>query len=57
MTTLNMDVAHWSVDGADFTFGSSKDGTWDIYQMKADGTGVERMTNNATVDRYPVWEP
>lgn len=57
ITTFTLDAADWSADGADFTFGSSKDGAWDIYRMKADGTQVERLTNDAAVDRYPAWEP
>jgi TolB protein len=36
---------------------SNRDGTWEIYSMSLDGTGVKRLTNNAALDGLPVWSP
>ncbi|MEJ2733615.1 MAG: hypothetical protein P8189_08635 [Anaerolineae bacterium] len=36
---------------------SNRDGTWEIYVMGIDGTGVRRLTNNAANDGLPTWSP
>jgi hypothetical protein len=38
-------------------FVSDRDGNNEIYVMKADGTGVTRLTNNLATDRQPTWSP
>ncbi|HKR15397.1 MAG TPA: hypothetical protein VJT15_25245 [Pyrinomonadaceae bacterium] len=38
-------------------FSSNRDGNFDIYGMKADGTGVVRLTNDAAEDLDPALSP
>ena len=47
----------WSPDSGRIVFQSHRDGDWDIYVMKADGTGVERLTGNEKLDWWPSWSP
>jgi Tol biopolymer transport system component len=44
----------WSPDGNRIAFRSDRAGNGDIYVMRADGTGVTLLTNNA---REPAWSP
>src|SRR5262249_6715652 len=32
-------------------------GNWEIYTMKADGTGLTNLTQNAATHEYPTWSP
>ena len=36
-------------------FCSNRDGNWEIYVMKADGSGAERLTHDAGDDLAPAW--
>ncbi len=38
-------------------FYSNRDGNYEIYTMKSDGTHQIRLTFNGTRDSYPVWSP
>jgi Tol biopolymer transport system component len=38
-------------------FYSERDGNNEIYLMNADGTGLERLTDDPADDRDPVWSP
>ena len=38
-------------------FVSDRDGDAEIYVMNADGSGVEQLTDNDSVDRDPAWSP
>jgi len=38
-------------------FTRSAAGNTDVYTISSDGTGLERVTNNAAVDRDPAWSP
>ena len=50
------DCPSWSADGEYITFMSDRDGDWDIYYMKSDGSGKDiKITNNTSSDRYPSW--
>ncbi|HJQ39533.1 MAG TPA: LpqB family beta-propeller domain-containing protein [Thermoanaerobaculia bacterium] len=44
-----------SPDGSKIAFTSDRDGTTDLYVMSADGTHVERLTNNAERESAPAW--
>jgi tetratricopeptide (TPR) repeat protein len=46
-----------SVYGSTIAFMSNRDGTWEIYSMGLDGSGLKRLTNNAAHDGLPVWSP
>jgi serine/threonine protein kinase len=38
-------------------FTSDRDGNNEIYLMNADGSNVQRLTNNLTYDMFPAWSP
>jgi RHS repeat-associated protein len=38
-------------------FSSNRDGTAQIYSMNSDGSGAQRLTNDAANDEYPRWAP
>ncbi len=38
-------------------FVSDREGSWDIYAMNADGSGVTRLTDDAAWDQWPSWSP
>jgi dipeptidyl aminopeptidase/acylaminoacyl peptidase len=46
----------WSPDGRKIAFETNRDGTFDIYSVNADGTGLRNLTNSASAnDRLPAW--
>ncbi|MFN2489735.1 MAG: protein kinase [Actinomycetota bacterium] len=47
----------WSPDGRKITFASDADGDLDVYVMRADGTGLENLTNNTFDELAPDWSP
>jgi Tol biopolymer transport system component len=58
----------WSPDGSQIAFESDRSdpapGTclegycnWDVYVMKADGSGITRITTTPSPDRNPSWSP
>src|SRR5690606_27961927 len=44
-------------DGRQIVFRSTRDGTFDLYLMDADGTNVRRLTNDAWRENFPVFSP
>jgi len=49
----------WSPDGARLAFESNRDGKWDIYVMKAEGSGLKNLTGEVrdSVNVSPAWRP
>jgi Tol biopolymer transport system component len=47
----------WSPDGRLIAFASRRDGHSHIYVLRADGTGVRRITDTAKDDDHPTWSP
>jgi hypothetical protein len=43
----------WSPDGASIVWTSDRGGTYDLYSMRADGSGVTPVTSSAGLDEYP----
>jgi TolB protein len=43
--------------GGRIAFMSDRDGNWEIYVTRDDGTGLKRLTNNASDDGLPTWSP
>lgn len=47
----------WSPDRSQIAFASRRGGTWDIWIVNADGSGLRNVTNDAAIDSYPAWSP
>ncbi len=48
----------WSPDGRDIAFRRGESGSKaELYVIGKDGTGLRRLTNNATHEALPVWSP
>jgi Tol biopolymer transport system component len=47
----------WNPTGDTIAFESNRDGNWEIYTVRADGTGVRNRTEDAAEDIRPVWDP
>jgi Tol biopolymer transport system component/DNA-binding winged helix-turn-helix (wHTH) protein len=47
----------WSPDGSRIAFASNRDGTYELYVMRADGSHAERLTRNDDNDERPTWSP
>jgi hypothetical protein len=43
--------------GGVIAFSSNRDGNSEIYVMNADGTNLQRLTNDGAADQYPAWRP
>jgi Tol biopolymer transport system component len=47
----------WSLDGSRIAFESTRDGNSEIYVMRADGSGITRLTHRMANDYDPAWSP
>jgi tetratricopeptide (TPR) repeat protein len=47
----------WSPAGDKIAFMSDRDGNWEIYVINVDGSGLLRLTDNASDDGLPAWSP
>lgn len=47
----------WSPDGSRIAFVSWRDGSSEIYTMRADGSELVRQTNSPDTDTNPLWSP
>lgn len=45
----------WSPDGAWIAFESDRDGDFEVYVIRADGTGLRQLSRNRVADRMPAW--
>ena len=58
MTSVGVDTQpDWSPSGNRIAFTSSRDGNNEIYTMNADGSGLQRLTNDPANDQFPSWSP
>ncbi len=46
-----------SSDGSKVTFMSRRNGSWDIFQVGIDGSGLTRLTTDEGNDGLPIWLP
>jgi len=46
-----------SPDGLRIAFDSCRDGDYDVYAVGIDGSGLTKLTNDASDDRMPTWSP
>ena len=47
----------WSPDGASIVFTSDREGSADLFRVKPDGTGLERLTDNPAYDDQAAFSP
>jgi TolB protein len=47
----------WSSDGKRIAFLSDRDGNDQLYVMRADGTGIVRLTSGQADKDAPAWRP
>jgi TolB protein len=60
LTSQSEGIDDWpapSPDGHSLAFGSSRDGDFEIYAAKADGTAPRRLTTSPGLDIRPAWSP
>jgi|GEM_PF-6444324 len=60
LALTNFEVSYafsWSPDGKWIAISHTKDGNYEIYKIKIDGTTLTRLTNNSFTDYYPAWSP
>jgi hypothetical protein len=55
-TVTNVSPA-WSPDGSQIVFASDRDGDFDLYTMAADGTALDRLTDDPGDELDPAWSP
>jgi Tol biopolymer transport system component len=47
----------WSPDGKQIAFTSTRDGNYEVYLIRPDGTGLRNLTQHDAVDKDPAWTP
>lgn len=47
----------WSPDGERIVFASDQDGDYELFVVRADGTGLTQITSNRALDTSPVFAP
>jgi hypothetical protein len=47
----------FSPDGKQIAFMSRRDGNWNIYVVRTDGTGLTQVTDDLAEDGLPAWSP
>jgi Tol biopolymer transport system component len=47
----------WSPDGNLIVFESRRSGTWDLWLVRPDGSGLQRLTDDSGNDRQATWSP
>ena len=45
----------WSPDGSTLVFSWKRDGNWEIYSVRSDGTALTRLTNDPALDAGATW--
>lgn len=57
LTDPQDDYPDISPDGRRIVFQSNRTGSWQLWLMNRDGTGLRRLTASGANDRTPVWSP
>lgn len=47
----------WSPVSEQIVYQSPAGGSWDVYTIKADGSGQRQLTDEASIEGLPVWSP
>jgi Tol biopolymer transport system component len=50
-------ASRWSPDGALIAFTSDRDGDYDIFTIRPDGSALTRLTNTPGNDAHAAWSP
>jgi Tol biopolymer transport system component len=50
-------MPRWSADGSQLAFARVESGVFQIYRMKADGSGVTKLSTSTKSDVFPTWSP
>jgi Tol biopolymer transport system component len=50
-------MPRWSADGSQLVFARVESGVYQIYRMKADGSGVTKLSTSTKSDAWPTWSP
>jgi Tol biopolymer transport system component len=50
-------ASSWKSDGERLIIDTNRDGNWEIYSIKLDGTDPIRLTTHASDDEFPAWKP
>ncbi|MGQ9628371.1 MAG: FHA domain-containing protein [Anaerolineae bacterium] len=54
---VNDSMADWAPDGSEIAFSSDRDGNWEIYTVRPDGSGLTKLTDDPGHDVHPAWLP
>ena len=57
LTEPQDDYPDVSPDGATILFQSNRSGTWQLWRLGRDGSGIARITNDGFNHRQPAWSP
>jgi TolB protein len=58
VTNVDEDTAPTlSPNGEQIVFMSRREGNWEVYIVNADGSGLQRLTNDPADDGLPTWSP
>jgi len=47
----------WSPDGSWIVFVSRRDGPWNLYAVRPDGSAITRLTDDMSIEVEPQWRP
>ena len=46
----------WSPDGSKIAFATNRDGNYEIYAMRADGSTLTNLTKTSSLEQAPDWD-
>jgi TolB protein len=55
--TVTDELPAYSPDGERIAFSTDRDGNYEVYKMRADGSNPTNLTNKPALDYEPTWQP